>query len=88
MQWSMRLIPTNKVATGNAETIQLWCKLAVEIDESDVRCRRLRHGPLASSSDKLWRAMLSYLARPADGDGRVPLEKAGRMDWSMHLSHT
>ena len=40
-------------------------KLAGESDESAVRCRRLRPGPMPSSCDKLWRAMLSCLSRPA-----------------------
>ena len=36
-----------------------------------VRCRPLRHGPMTSSFDQLWRAMQSCLSRPADSDGRV-----------------
>ena len=45
-----------------------------EIDESASDVVLLRHGPMTSSFDQLWSAMLSCLSRPADGDGRVPGE--------------
>ena len=72
MARSMHLCPTNKVSTDNAETLQLWQARGRDW-RVGVRCLRVRHGPM-TSCEKVWRAMLSGLARPADGDGVSPGE--------------
>ena len=69
MKWSMRMrddVSFGKARGGHGRV--------------GVICRRLRHGPMTSSCDKVWRAMISSTTRPQ--------EKAGHMARSMRLIPT
>ena len=56
MEWSMRLIPTNKVSTDNAETMSSMVKLAGEIDFAEQMSGKIAH--LSDLAARLRRAEL------------------------------
>ena len=56
MEWSMRLIPTNKVSTDNAETMSSVVKLAGEIDFAEQMSGKIAH--LSDLAARLRRAEL------------------------------
>ena len=76
------------------DTMSAMVKLAREIDEwaSNVVGYGMASHPMTSSRDKLWRAMLSFLSRPAGCgmpvDGVSFQEKAGYMVRSLRLIPT
>ena len=89
-----RNIDKMRVAPGlrsvvSKDTMSAVVKLAMEIDEwaSNVVGYGMVSHTMTSSRDKLWRAMLSFLSRPADCgmpvDGVSFEEKAGYMVRSM-----
>ena len=62
-------------------------KLAFVSDRSASR-RLLRHVPMTSSFDKVWRAMLSTLSLGKPIMTVCPQEKAGHMEWSIRFVPT
>ena len=56
VEWSMRLIPTNKVSTDNAETMSSMVKLAAEIDFAEQMSGKIAHlSDLAARLRRAWR---------------------------------
>merc|ERR1712064_206724 len=76
------------------DTMSAMVKLARQIDEaaSDVVGYGMVSHPMTSSRDKLWRAMLSFLSRPADCGMPVDevfiQQKNGYVVRSMRMIHT
>jgi len=76
------------------KTMSRMVKLAREIEESasDVVGYGMVSHPMTSSRDKLWRAMLSFLSRPADCGMPVDevsiQQKNGYVVRSMRMIHT
>ena len=85
--WSMRFVPTYKVSTDRQRCDDGCYGEAREGDRRvGLRCRRLRHGPMTSSFNKVWRAAFSCLS--LDGDRCVHQEKAGHMADAASLPRT
>ena len=78
MRWSMRLIPTDKVSTGNVETMSAMSKLRNHRDS-------IREGTAKQRNDKTWEAthFRSGAQKFASQQEQKSMRSREYSDWKM-----